>query len=195
MASNQTSPAVAAALEGCGASDPAALDRLVELLYGELRKLARRQLSRLRPGDTIDTTSLVHELYVKMAGGGSFADQVHFLAASATAMRHILVNAAHRRRTAKRGAGRADHTLDEDAITRRDRDVEQVLAISHALERLQRFDARMCAVVECRFFAGMTEKETAHALGTSERTVRRDWKRARAWLRRDLAGHAAGAGR
>lgn len=188
MASNPTSPQVAAALEGCRSSDPAAFDRLVELLYGELRGLASRQLGRMRPGDTLDTTSLVHELYVKMAGAGGFADRAHFLAASATAMRHILVNAAQRKLTAKRGGGSPVTTLEEEVIAGGGRDLEELLAISRALESLQRFDARMCAVVECRFFAGMTEQETASALGTSERTVRRDWQRARAWLRRDLAG-------
>jgi RNA polymerase sigma factor (TIGR02999 family) len=107
---------VRAALTAARAEGPVGLDRLVEVLYPELRRIARAQLRRLRPGQTIDTTSLVHEAYVKMLGSDDFADRNHFLAASARAMRHILVNVARRKLAAKHGGGREPETLDGDEV-------------------------------------------------------------------------------
>ena len=179
---------VTEALRGCRDEEPEAFDRLVTLLYADLRRLARGQLRRLRPGQTLDTTGLVNELYLKLAGADPlFVDRQHFLSASARAMRHILVNTARRKLTAKRGGGQRAETLDDQVAAADRLHDERVVAVSAALDRLQDFDARMCTVVECRFFAGMTEEETGEALGVSARTVRRDWLRAKAWLSEELA--------
>jgi RNA polymerase sigma factor (TIGR02999 family) len=182
------SPEVQAALAAARRGGPGALDPLIEVLYPELRRIARAQLRRLRPGQTLDTTSLVNETYLKMVGASDFNDRNHFLAASARAMRHILINAARRKLADKHGAGWEQVALDD-----RDGGDEcgpylEVLAIGRALERLAELDERLCRVVECRFYAGMTEEETATALEVSDRTVRRDWLRARAWLKHELAG-------
>lgn len=165
---------------------PVSLDDLAERLYPELHRLARMQLRRLRPGQTLNTTALVHEAYVKLMGSAGFADRGHFLAASARAMRHILVNAARDRLADKRGGGAALIPLDEVQVADERAHCNEVLAVGQALERLRELDERLCRVVECRFYAGMTEEETAVALNVSDRTVRRDWLRARAWLKSDM---------
>ncbi len=172
---------------------PDALDGLVEALYPDLRRIAHAQLRRLRPGSTLDTTSLVHEAYVKMIGSSDFAGRSHFLAASARAMRHILVNAARRKLAIKHGQGRTPDPLDEHQVADERSRFAEVLAIGEAVEGLREIDERLCRVVECRFYAGMTEEETAASLGVSDRTVRRDWLRARAWLKSAL-GRMPGAG-
>ncbi len=173
-----------------GASDD--LDALADALYPELRRIARAQLRRLRPGHTLDTTGLVHEAYVKMVGFDDFADRSHFLAASARAMRHILINTARRKLTDKRGGGVQPVTLEDHEVAADHAPFVEILSVGQALERLRELDERLCRVVECRFYAGMTEDETAAALGVSERTVRRDWLRARAWLK-DALGMVPGA--
>lgn len=178
---------VLSALEQARRGGAGALDLLVEVLYPELRRIARAQLRRLRPGQTLDTTSLVNEAYVKMIGSSDFNDRNHFLAASARAMRHILINAARRKLADKHGAGRADVTVEERDLVEERRQFVEILAISQALERLAELDERLCRLVECRFYAGMTEVETAAVLGVTDRTVRRDWLRARAWLKHELA--------
>jgi RNA polymerase sigma factor (TIGR02999 family) len=159
---------------------------LVEVLYPELRRIARAQLRRLRPGQTLDTTSLVHEVYVKLARSEDFVDRSHFLAASARAMRHTLVNAARKHLAEKHGAGRPPDSLEGRDVPADRAHSAEVVEVALALERLAAVDERLCQVVECRFYAGMTEEETASALGVSDRTVRRDWLRARAWLRLEL---------
>lgn len=174
------------ALSAARSGEPNAVDRLAEALYPELRRIAHAQLRRLRPGRTLDTTSLVHEAYVKMIGADDFADRSHFLAASARAMRHILVNAARRRLAEKHGAGLDPVSLDGREVAAERAPYEEILDVGEALERLRALDERLCGVVECRFYAGMTEEETAIALTVSDRTVRRDWLRARAWLQREL---------
>lgn len=166
---------------------PGALDALVAALYPELRRIARSQLRRLRPGKTLDTTALVHEAYVKMLGASDFADRSHFLSASARAMRHILVNAARSKLADKHGGGRSMRSLEDHEALAETAHYSEIVAIAQALEGLQKIDERLCRLVECRFYAGMTEEETAEALGISDRTVRRDWLRARAWLRQELA--------
>jgi RNA polymerase sigma factor (TIGR02999 family) len=179
---------------GEASPDPAAmrLDALNERLYPELIRLARAQLRRLRPGMTLDTTALVHEVYLKFQRDMEFLDRAHFLAASARAMRHILVNAARDRMAAKRGGGSVAVSLDPAAGLGDSPAALEVLQIGLALEGLAMIDARLCEVVECRFFAGMTEAETAEAMQVSERTVRRHWLRARAWLRDALDAASAG---
>jgi RNA polymerase sigma factor (TIGR02999 family) len=166
----------------------ACIHRLVPLMHQHLRRLAHFQLRRLQPGETFCTTVLVHEAYLKIVARerAPWRDRAHFLAASAQAMRHILVDAARQRLTARRGAGQAAEPLVAEPTI--DAHAADVLEIHRALEGLARIDERLCRVVECRFFAGMTDEETGVALGVSARTVHRDWLRARAWLKRDLAG-------
>ena len=178
--------------------DASAMPRLVALLYDELRAVARRQLRRGRPGQTISTTALVHEAYLKLADHGGFGlhDRVHFLSVAAVAMRQILVDAARRRMAKKRGGEGVRITLDGLHPEPGRRDVEaraaEILAVDRALTSLAAFDERLGRLVELRFFAGLTEEETAQVLDTSERTVRRDWRKARAFLFQALGGQAAG---
>ena len=160
-----------------------ALDELLPLVYDALRRLARRQLSREHAPRTLDATGLVHEAYLKLAGGRVDAsDRAHFLAVAARAMRQVLVDHARRRHAARRGGDWVAMTLTE-GIRGPDLDPAEMLALDAALEQLE---PRQRQVVECRFFAGMEEHEIATALGLTERTVRRDWVKARAWLYRTL---------
>jgi len=177
--------------------DREAFDQLVPLVYDDLRKIARRHLRRGGPGHTLNTTGLVHEYYLKMADqpGASWQDRGHFLAVSACAMRQVLISHARKKAAAKRGGGERPVTLEEGRIAVDDQ-AEWLLDLDQALERLAGFNPRLARVVECRFFAGLSEEETAEALDVSVRTVQRDWMRARAWLQEDLQGgtppHAAG---
>jgi RNA polymerase sigma factor (TIGR02999 family) len=174
-------------LRASAAGDATALDGLVARLYGDLRHIAHRQLGRLRPGETWNTTALVNEMYLKLADhDGSWADRTHFLAVSARAMRQILVDYARYRGAAKRGGDRAATSLDENALAAQ-AEAEEVLAVEQALSRLAAVDERLVRVVECRVFGGYTEEETAAALGLSLRSVQRFWTRARAWLAEEMA--------
>lgn len=170
-----------------GRGEPAALDRLVHLAYEDLRRVARGQLRRLRPGDTLDTTALVHEAYLRLVDQTrvQWRDRGHFLAVSATAMRQILIDYARTRTRQKRGGGEAPAPLDEMSVGAAD-EAHQLLEIDLALQRLAEEEPRLVRVVECRYFAGYSEQETAEALGVSLRTAQRDWLRARAWLRAAL---------
>ena len=169
-----------------------AADALFSQVYDELRAVARRQLGG-RQGQTLDTASLVHEAYLRMVDvtGLSFEDRAHFLSYAGTAMRTILIDHARRRAAAKRGGGVRAATLDEE-MTPAERQAEQLLFIGEALDELEEMSPRLARVVECRFFAGMTDPETAAALGVSDRTVRRDWTKARACLHAALADGEAG---
>lgn len=169
-----------------------ALDRLFPLVYDELRRIARSQLRRLRPGQTLNTTGLVHDAYVKLVNQGQahWQDRAHFFAVSALAMRQILVNYAQRKGAQKRGGGW--HRIDfDEALMAPEERADVLLALDEALTRLAALDARLGRVVEYRFFGGMTEKEIAHVLGVTERTVRRDWQKARALLKTLLADEAS----
>ena len=176
-------------LRAHAAGDPEAFDRLVPLVYEDLRRVARRQLRRGRPGAMLDTTGLVHEVWFKLVDGldVDWQDRRHFLAVCARAMRQVIVDHARRMGAAKRGSGVAPLELDESLLPA-DADAERVLVVDHALDRLARRSPRLAQVVECRFFAGLSEGETAEALGVSLRTAQREWLRARAWLREDLGG-------
>src|SRR5688500_13452202 len=170
--------------------DGAALDRGFPLVYDDLRRLARREVEREHEARTLRPTDLVHEAYLKLAAAGSFPaeNRAHFLALAARAMRQILIDHARNRRAAKRGGGWYRATLsDGDWVL--DAAPDELLALNDALERL---DPRQRRVVECRFFGGMSETEVAEALGITERTVRRDWVKARAWLYRALYGERDG---
>lgn len=170
--------------------DRAAFDHLVPMVYERLRIIARGQLARAggRRDRTLDTTALVQEAYLQLVGehGVDWQDRAHFFAICARAMRRILVDDARRRQAAKRGGGVADLTLQPDLVAV-DSQAELVLAVDEALQGLAAFNERLARVVECRYFAGLTEEETALALDSSLRTVQRDWMRARAWLLKALA--------
>lgn len=177
-------------LERLRAGESAALDRLVPMLYDELRGLARRLMAGERPGHTLTPTALVHEAYLRLArerriGAG---DRSEFFAVAAVAMRRILIESARRRRRVKRGAGAERVELDAlDALVA-DAEIEELLAIDAALDELGAGSARARQVVELRIFVGLTGEETAEVLGVAEKTVRRDWLAARAWLRARLGG-------
>lgn len=161
-------------------------DELLPLFYADLKRLARRERARVGASGTLHTTALVHEAYLKLRETRSWNDEGHFFRAAALAMRHALVNHAEARKAAKRGGGTPNLPLDE-ALDIGVASDDVLLALDEALHRLARQSARLARVVECRFFAGFDERETARALGLSERTVRRDWTLARAWLYRELS--------
>lgn len=180
------------------AGEPAAFDRLVPLVYDDLRRIARAHLRRGPSGRTLSATGVVHEAYLKLAGqaGAEWENRSHFLAVAARAMRQVILAYARRGSAAKRGAGDRPVTLDEAQIAV-ERQAESLLDLERALVRLGERDERLVRTVECRYFAGLSEDETAEALGTSLRTVQRDWARARAWLREELSrpdGPGAGSG-
>ena len=182
-------------LEQLRDGDAAALDRLLPLVYDELRGVARRELRRQRPGGTLDTTALVHEAYLKLVDRSSVrpTDRAHFLGIAARAMRQVLVDHARRHAAAKRGGDACRVTFDEGAVAAglvADERADALLALDEALTRLAALNDRLGRVVECRFFGGLSEQETADALGVTARTVRRDWVKARAWLHRELHGEA-----
>lgn len=158
---------------------------LLPLLYGDLHRLARRE-RRNTHSDTLQTTILIHEAYLKLQDTHGFQDRNHFLRASALAMRNILVNHARGRDTAKRGSGVVALSLQDHDVSVESIDDAWLIEVNDALCRLAALNLRLARVVECRFFAGFSDRETADALGTNERTVRRDWIKARAWLMREL---------
>ena len=168
-------------------------EQLLPLIYQELRQLAAARMAHESPDHTLQATALVHEAYLRLVDQtrAVWEDRNHFLAVCAVAMRQIVISDARRRAAAKRGGGEKQVTLDEGQLSG-DRDAEWLLSLDRALDRLGARNERLARVVECRYFAGLTEEETAEALGASLRTVQRDWMRARAWLREDL-GAAPGA--
>lgn len=174
-------------LHAYGEGNREAFDRLVPLVYPDLQRIARANLRGRRPDQTLDTAALVNEAYLRLVDSASsdYADRQHFLAVCARAMRQIVISEARKKSAAKRGGGDRPATLNDELHGNRDRE-DWLLSLDEALERLSRRDERLGRVVECRFFAGYSEKETAEALGTSLRTVQRDWMRARAWLREEL---------
>jgi RNA polymerase sigma factor (TIGR02999 family) len=161
-------------------------DQLFPLFYEELRRLAQRERRRVGAGATLQTTALVNEAYLKLRRGQGWHTDAHFLRASALAMRHALVNHAAAQRAAKRGAGVEAVPLQPGLEAAVEWDVP-ILALNAALGQLGNESPRLAQVVECRYFGGYTDVETALALGVSERTVRNDWNLARAWLHRALA--------
>ena len=171
-----------------GAGDRAALDRALPLVYEELRRLARRQLRREADGHTLDTAALVHEAYLRLVDQtrGEWHDRSHFLAVAATAMRRILVDHARRHHAAKRGAAPVRLPIESVEQLAAEERAELLVALDESLQRLAALDARQARVVECRFFGGLTEEETAAALGIGLRTAKRDWAKARSWLYHEL---------
>ena len=163
-----------------------ALDDLMPLVHRELKRIARNFMRRQRPGHTLQTTALVNEAFVRLVDSDkvNWQDRSHFFAISAQLMRRVLVDAARRRRSEKRGGDRVQVTLADDVKASEDQ--VDVVAIDEALTRLAELDARQSRIVELRYFAGLTEDEIAEALDISTRTVRRDWNLARTWLYREL---------
>jgi RNA polymerase sigma factor (TIGR02999 family) len=178
----QASQAVTALVVEARQREPEAVDRLATALYAELRDIAHRQMRRERPDHTLGTTGLVHEAYLRLVDQTRvfWSDRSQFLAAAAQAMRRILVNHARDRRTIKRGGDRVRVDLDDMALS--DERADGLIELNDALNDLAALSQRLAQVVECRFFGGLTEDETAHVLGITVRTVRRDWVKAKAWL-------------
>lgn len=167
--------------------DEDALGELMPMVYDELRAIARRQLRRGGSDSTIQTTVLVHEAFLKLAGDArmNVQDRAHFYALAATAMRHVLVDHARRRNAIKRG-GEFERVDFDAAVLDVDAQAELIVEIDAALSKLSQLSERLTRVVECRFFAGMSVEETAAALDVTVRTVHRDWVKARAWLHEEL---------
>ncbi|MBZ5536862.1 MAG: sigma-70 family RNA polymerase sigma factor [Acidobacteriia bacterium] len=175
--------------------DTDARDRLIDLVYPELRQIARQNLKRRRAGESLESAALANEAYLKLvrAGGIPCENRAHFLALCAQIMRRILVDHARRRGFAKRGGTALRVPLDEVLLVAQGRGIE-VLALDEALDALARFDSRKSRVVELRYFGGLNIEETAEVLGISVDTVKRDWRMARAWLIAELAGKKNSAG-
>lgn len=169
--------------------DPAALDRVVGLLYDELRAMARGRLANERKGHTLSPTAVVNEVYLKLARQHRIAapDRTRFLAVAATTMRRVLVDYARTRRRHKRGGGEVNVPLDDVEHMLSESEAAEVLALDDALTRLSEINPRGAEVVQQRFYAGLSLEETAALLGVSSKTVQRDWIAARAWLRKEVA--------
>lgn len=177
-------------LDAVRRGDQAASERLFTALYGELRRIARRERRRLAAGETLNTTAVVHEAYVRLLHDRDlpWESRAHLLGTAAVAMRRLLVDRARERQAQKRGGGLAHVELDDELQVAAIRASEEMLALDDALGRLEQVDPRLAKVVELRFFGGLSEEETGQILGMAERTVRRDWLKAKAFLHSQLAG-------
>ena len=175
-------------LEEVRNGSPEAQEALFRAVHDELHRLAGAQMRGQAPGHTLQTTALVNEAYLRLVKqeGASWEDRAHFFGTAAKAMRSILVDMARRRHAQKRGGGRGRETLEDGRIGAVDPG-EDVLAVHDALERLEKIDPKGSRVVELRFFAGLDLEETARVMGVNERTVRRAWDEARAWLYREMS--------
>ncbi len=168
----------------------AAFERLMPLVYGELHQMAKRYMGLQSPGHTLQTTALIHEAYVRMAGGEQrWENRAHFFGVAARAMRHVLVDYARAKRSAKRGGVHRPIPLEEGMAVAEER-LEQMVTLDAALSALEKVDARQCRVVEMRFFGGLTAEESAEILHISVDTVLRDWRAAKAWLYSEMSGGA-----
>lgn len=163
--------------------DREALDRLFPLVYDQLRWIAHRELRRAQPNNTLTTTEIVHEAYLRLVDLNRVAqgERALFLAIAAVSMRRLIIEYARRARAQKRGGGTRPLSLDEAMVAGNERG-DMLLALDDALTQLAALNERIARVVECRYFGGLTEQETADALGVTPRTVRRDWVKAKAWL-------------
>jgi len=194
MAETDATAGVTVLLDKVRNGDPAAPGRLFAVVYDKLREIARGQRRRQPSADTLNTTALVHEAFLKLFGTGTrdFKDRAHFMAVAATAMRQILIGHARRNSALKRGGGQEPASLEaiESALWSEGGfappAAEALLALDAALERLQQQSERQSRIVECRFFGGMSIEETAVALAVSTATVKRDWSMAQAWLHREM---------
>jgi len=191
MPDQQPATDVTVLLAKARTGDASALANVFPLIYDELRRLAEQQLRREQDGHTLSPTALVHEAYMRLIDYSrmEWTGRAHFMAVASTAMRRILVDHARGHRSTKRGGELRRISIDSIDLPAEDR-AELLVAIDEALNRLKEIDGRQAQVVECRFFGGMTEEETAEALGIGLRTAKRDWAKAKSWLHRELAASA-----
>jgi RNA polymerase sigma factor (TIGR02999 family) len=184
--------AITELIEAARGGDEPALKALVPIVYAELKRVARRQMRRERPGQTLQTTALVHEAYLRLVKDThlSFANRAHLLAIASQSMREILVERARARHAAKRG-GQDHRTTLGEAMAIEEQKAVDVLDLDHALGRLAELAPEQARIVELRFFGGLTNEEIAGAVGVSVATVKRHWTLARAWLYRELTGGGA----
>jgi RNA polymerase sigma factor (TIGR02999 family) len=188
-------PRITELLNAWSGGDRAALDRLVPVVYDELRRVARRARRGEAPGHSLQTTGLIHEVYLKILGSKpmKWENRAHFFAMAAHLMRQILVDHARRRRSRKRGGDATRVTLDE-ALAVSPSPSPDLVTLDRALRALSAVDERKGRVVELRFFGGLGVAETAHVLQVSPQTVKRDWKLAKVWLYREMRGEARPGG-
>ena len=182
-------PNITELLVGYGRGDKESLDQLMPIVYDELRRQAARYLRRERPGNTLQTTALIHEAYVRLVDQRNvqWQNRAHFFGIAAQLMRRILVDHARTKKRAKRGGSDIRVSLGDATASVKGQDLD-VVALDEALERLAQIDAQQSRVVELRFFSGLTVEETAEVMGISNATVKRDWSMAKAWLHRELSG-------
>jgi len=178
-------------LHNWGQGDQGAREELIPLVYGELRRIARRHLWRERPDHTLQSGALVHEAYLRLLGSEPprWQNRAHFYGFAASLMRHILVDHARKRKAAKRGAGAPQLALSEQAALPQRRELDLV-ELDDALNKLATLDSRQSRLIELRFFGGLSIEETAVVLGVSPATVNREWVTARAWLQREMKQQA-----
>jgi RNA polymerase sigma factor (TIGR02999 family) len=184
---NDSSHQITLLLINWSEGDKYALEKLMPLVYNELRQMARRYMRNQHSDHTFQTTELIHEAYLKLAGGEEqkWHNRTHFFGVAAQAMRHILVDYARSKHRQKRGGGAYQITFDENAFVSRDNS-GNIIALHEALENLGKLDERKARVVEMKFFGGLKMEEIAEVLKISPETVKRDWKFARTWLLREL---------
>jgi RNA polymerase sigma factor (TIGR02999 family) len=184
---SEDSREVSRLLRAVEAGEPADLSTLFPRVYDGLRRIAARQMAQERGDHTLQTTALVHEVYLRLLGQEALGwrSKAHFYGAAAEAMRRILIDHARKKRRAKRGGGQIQLPLDAADLARRG-DAEEIVSVDEAIRRLEERDVRMAEIVKLRFYAGLSVGETARALGVTDRTVYREWELARTWLRRWL---------
>ncbi|HEY2796416.1 MAG TPA: sigma-70 family RNA polymerase sigma factor [Thermoanaerobaculia bacterium] len=184
-------PAVTALLQEWSRGDSGALERLTPIVYEELRRIAAGYMRKERPGHTLQATALVNEAYVRLIGQKrvSWQNRAHFFGIAAQLMRRVLIDHARRRQAEKRGADRLRVSTDAEIASGPDLDFD-MLAIDGALTRLERLDPPQARIVELRFFGGLTVEETAEVVGISTATVKREWRTARVWLRREVGAES-----
>ena len=176
-------------LVGYGRGDKKALDKLMPIVYEELRRQAARYLRKEQPGHTLQTTALIHEAYVRLVDQRhvQWQNRAHFFGIAAQLMRRILVDHARTKKRVKRGGSDVKVSIDDANVAVKGQDLD-VVALDEALQRLAEIDEQQSRVVELRFFSGLTVEETAEVMGISKATVKRDWSMAKAWLHRELTG-------
>ena len=182
-----SSTEVTSLLAQLGDHNPEAESRLIELVFADLRRIARRHLIRERRNHTLQPTALVNEAYLRLVEGAqeNWQNKAHFFATASRLMRHVLVDYARYRNASKRGGGRLQVTMHDDLIQTNTFSVD-ILALDEALERLTQLDSRQARIVELHFFGGMGFDDIARLLGVSDRTAKGDWGMARAWLKSEL---------
>jgi RNA polymerase sigma factor (TIGR02999 family) len=190
---NPLSPSVTQLLAKAVSGDSSALANVFPLIYDELHRLAQAQLKREPDGHTLSPTALVHEAYMRLIDYSrmEWTGKAHFMAVASTAMRRILVDHARSHRSVKRGGALQRVPIEAVQLGTEER-ADLLIAVDDALGKLKELDPRQARVVECRFFGGMTEEETAEALGIGLRTAKRDWAKAKAWLHKQISSELAG---